>query len=488
MLISEQETFNRIMKLESQVRRLTDALGAAKQTGVANRGVTRTGPTSVTTTVIGGDGGAVPSPGTGAPVPVGTGFRYVVDGAELPEAQTFKDVVDPLDIGDVNLLGLVGAIITSESAKQSLEDLDLSLAALNCSGFGAWTSGADASTWTISSNKFQLDRAGYGFIRGKKVAWAAGQQTAALTANTMHWILINSSGVLDLVTSVSSTTYLDNIVLFEVLYDGTIYQVAKEFHAVDFQSQISAYLHNNAGTVVRGNGGVIDRVATGTGAAAGDREIKIVGGTYLDDHGLSTVISDSAGAAVTWNVFYRDGSGKWIRYVQQAELPVFFNNAGTPTALDAVNIFGEYVLYVAKDTVESASPQYIAVMGEVSKTLLADIQAVISGGTSIFATNELQSLEMAQLGYAVVKYTATGGQVEEVVVARSTFNQQLVGGGGGGSSDHSLLTHLDYASAGHTGFQPALTPATPLEITDQNNGHTYQIVSYDGIIGLEQTA
>lgn len=28
-------------------------------------------------------------------------------------------------------------------------------------------------------------------------------------------------------------------------------------------------------------------------------------------------------------------------------------------------------------------------------------------------------------------------------------------GGGGGTSDHALLTHLDYASSGHTGFEPA---------------------------------
>jgi hypothetical protein len=30
------------------------------------------------------------------------------------------------------------------------------------------------------------------------------------------------------------------------------------------------------------------------------------------------------------------------------------------------------------------------------------------------------------------------------------------GGGGGGVTNHSLLTNLDYASSGHTGFAPAL--------------------------------
>lgn len=36
------------------------------------------------------------------------------------------------------------------------------------------------------------------------------------------------------------------------------------------------------------------------------------------------------------------------------------------------------------------------------------------------------------------------------------------GSGGGGTSDHALLTHLDYASSGHTGFQPAGTYSTDI--------------------------
>lgn len=37
-------------------------------------------------------------------------------------------------------------------------------------------------------------------------------------------------------------------------------------------------------------------------------------------------------------------------------------------------------------------------------------------------------------------------------------------GGGGGVTQHSLLTQLDYATAGHTGFQPALTGAATLAL------------------------
>jgi hypothetical protein len=39
---------------------------------------------------------------------------------------------------------------------------------------------------------------------------------------------------------------------------------------------------------------------------------------------------------------------------------------------------------------------------------------------------------------------------------------RIIGGGGGGTTLHSLLTQLDYASSGHTGFQPTLTAAALL--------------------------
>jgi hypothetical protein len=345
------------------------------------------------------------------------------------------DTTDGPTFADIVITGLSGNIIPSESIEAAIEALDDAVYNMADTGFGAWTSGVDATTYTITGGKFQLDRAGYGFIRGKRVTWAASQQTGVLAANTFYSVYIDAAGLIQ--TSTSPFT-ADVVRLYEVLYDGTIYFIAKENHAIPFDNSVSGYLHNNAGTTIRSTGAIITRVATGTGASVDDRRVKIVGADNLDDHGLSTAIPELN--PVVWNIFYRNGSGKWIRYAQQSNLPIFYNSAGTPTALDAVNIYGEYVLYVAKDDIETSAPQYIAVMGESSQITLAALLAVISSGTSIFATNELKNIEAAQLGYAVVQYSATGGYIEELQVVKSTFNSQLVGGSAG--SDHGLLSGL----------------------------------------------
>ncbi|MFA6306183.1 MAG: hypothetical protein WC639_00005, partial [Patescibacteria group bacterium] len=347
-------------------------------------------------------------------------------------------------VPDLTITGLSGSIISSNSVKTSLQELDESLYKMSQSGFDAWTSGADGTTYTIVDGKFQVDRAGAGFIKGKKIIWTAGLQTGVLTASSTSWIYIDTDGLLKASTSFPA----NKIILFEVLYDGTIYDVVKEDHPYSFGTAVSSYLHNNAGTTIRGTGAIITRVAAGTGASADDRRIKIVGADTLDDHGLSTTISEVNPAI--FNIYNRVASGKWARYAQQSELPIAYNSGpGTVTALDAVNAYAVYVLYVSKDDIESADPPYYATMGETSYTSLADAQAAISAGTVTFASNELSSLEFAQLGYAVVQYSGTGGYINELHVLKSTFNQQLVGGVAG--SDHGLLTgladddHLQYA-------------------------------------------
>ena len=374
-----------------------------------------------------------------------------------------------------NVSVIIGDLaVTSQNVGNStnpdtfLTNVDDSLTSMAQTGFGAWTSGSDASTYTLTGGKFQIDRTGYGYINGKKISWSSGQQTASLGANTLSWIYIDATGTL-----VADTTHPSGkIYLFEVLYDGTNYLVAKENHSYNFNTGASSYLHNNAGTVVRGIGAIATRKAAGTGASTDDRQIKIVGADNLDDHGLTTTIADSAGAGVTWNTFYKNGAGKWIRYASQLELPIYYDNAGTPTALDvAVNVYAVYTLYVAKDDIEGTD-NFIAVMPDAAYTTLGGVLAAITAGTNTFSTNELKSLEAAQLGYAIVQYSATGGYINQITIAKSTFNNQLVGGAAGGS--HNLLSNLDYASAGHTGFQPTMIVATT--VTDETGFGVSKVV------------
>jgi hypothetical protein len=62
-------------------------------------------------------------------------------------------------------------------------------------------------------------------------------------------------------------------------------------------------------------------------------------------------------------------------------------------------------------------------------------------------------------GEAYLLTTAVPGANFFVCTATNTWSLQ----GAGGATDHSQLTHLDYSSSGHTGFQPALgyTPMNP---------------------------
>lgn len=93
------------------------------------------------------------------------------------------------------------------------------------------------------------------------------------------------------------------------------------------------------------------RVATGTGASADDRRIKIVGTADINDEGLHTNIPDSAGVAISWRFYYVDGSGHWVEYGVGTEFPMYWNNAGTPTALISASStdFGIWTTYAVHE-------------------------------------------------------------------------------------------------------------------------------------------
>jgi len=72
----------------------------------------------------------------------------------------------------------------------------------------------------------------------------------------------------------------------------------------------------------------------------------------------------------------------------------------------------------------------------------------------------------------VTKDAITSGDVlnfvsgDNITVTRSADDEITISGGaGGGTSNHSELNELDYASAGHTGFQPAGDYATTAKLT-----------------------
>jgi hypothetical protein len=294
-------------------------------------------------------------------------------------------------------------------------------------GLSTWTGTGNYYDPTFPDGEFRLLRGGTGDIRSKKITFTAPQDTGVLTANNTHWIYIDSSGVLQSTTSRPDSLFEDNIVLFEVLYDGTNYIVVKEDHPSCFNQCVSNELHKSYNTVIADSGVNMVRVATGTGASSDDRKIKIAGASELLDHGLNTTIPDSGGSAVTFNHEYTNGSGNWVRDSLNTEFPMKYNNAGTPTPLGNLK-FGVFTCYVSKDNKNSSTPLYFSVMHTAEFNSIALARTAINTGTAI-ATNELFYLELARIGYIIVQNNGAGGYIAEVEIDKQTLSGTSTGAG-----------------------------------------------------------
>ena len=151
--------------------------------------------------------------------------------------------------------------------------------------------------------------------------------------------------------------------------------------------------------------------------AKGTTQVQIVGNDEVDDHGLEDTVKDSAGAAITVNYYYTNGSGKWICGVQSSTIPKKYNKSGTLTDLDIAK-FGVFRYYVSKtDDSKSAVVNYFAVYDDEQYNNLADAQKAVTNNSVVYATNELAALEWAQLGFVIVD---SSGVIKDVIVSKST--------------------------------------------------------------------
>ena len=365
---------------------------------------------------------------------------------------------------------------------------DYPVIAMQDSGFVSWDAGT--TYYTITGGALRVDRGGTGIIKGEKVTWLGGQTTGAFAVNTLNYVYIDNTGTIGSVTSGSSTLYRNNIVLFEVLYDGTNYEVVKENHPASFDTDTSGWIHNNIGIIIQKDtgadtiGATATRVTTGTGGVATDREVKIVGQAIVNDHGLLTTIPDSAGAGVTWNFYYTNASGKWIRYAQQTQLPMFYNNAGTPTALTTTTNgdIGVFRLYVSKDDLNGSIPHYFAVMHTANFNTAGQANTAIANGNIAISSGELAGMELAQLGYAIVKNNVSGGYIDSIVIQKSVVNTQYAQGGNTGQANLTLTDTTNFnknLSSIDTNVQQALETLDELSVKVPNWTTTTSYLSND---------
>ena len=322
---------------------------------------------------------------------------------------------------------------------------------MGMTGFYSWAAvGPYYDDTTLGT--FKLLVGGTGYIKGRLLTWVA-QNISGMTSGSTWWIYIDSTGTIGKTNARTDALFVDNIVLFECLYDETsgtkVQYTVKENHNYNFQVGASNYLHDTVGAIIENANNGANIVAGTTGA-----RVSISGNDVLTDHGLDTDIT--AGTDKTWNKMYTTAAGKWARDgAVSTDFAGRYNNAGTPTTLPA-NRYGVYTLYVAKDDLNAALPKYFAVLDTTNYTGTASANTAISNGTTANATNELAALELAQLGYIIFRQST--GAIVQFTISKSTLRSTL----STGSTNQASLVITDTTafngilSAADTNVQAAL--------------------------------
>jgi hypothetical protein len=302
---------------------------------------------------------------------------------------------------------LTGTLKTGESVANNIQRTE-------SSGFYSWAaSGPYFDDTTLGS--FTLLIGGTGYIMGKSVVWTGPQTVTGLTAGNTYFIYIDSTGTLQKTTARTEPLFVNNIVLFECLRDSSAVNnqlTVKENHPYNFSQSVSNYTHDVIGIVIENSNNGANIVIVGT------QGIGISGADVLSDHGLDTTIPDSSGLGVTWYKYYTNASGKWARQNATTTFTGYYNNGGTVTALPA-NKYGVYRLYTSKDSLNSSTPIYVAVLHTAFFNTIGLAQTAITGGTIVGASNELAYLELAQLGYIV--YEQSSSTIVQVTISKATL-------------------------------------------------------------------
>ena len=290
-------------------------------------------------------------------------------------------------------------------------------------GFASW-GGAGAYFGDTTLGSFTLLRPGTGYIKGALVSWLAPQTVVGLTAGSTFYIYIDSAGAIGKTATWSEALFENYIVLFECLRDSTPVTnnqiTVRENHGYEFPVYSSVYLHESIGPIIENklNGANI--------RLNGTQKIQINGEDYLLDHGLATTIPDSGGVAVIFRKMYTTAGGKWATQGNTDTFGGFYNNAGTPTALTAGR-FAIYTLYCSKETLNVATPTYLATLDIAQYTSLSSANNAISNGAVAQATNELSELEICRLGYIV--FSQTSNSIVQVTISKSTLIRSFSTGG-----------------------------------------------------------
>ncbi len=334
-------------------------------------------------------------------------------------------------------------------------------------GFIQWSSvGTNYFSYNTGTRVFTLNKRLAGEVKSAPVI-APSAQTVTLTNFADNYIYVTSEGVLTR-SATGTGLYSDNIVLFELYSDGTNYICKKENHPVSVNEGISTEFHKLIGTLLENNGGGNITLLSGVG-----RTIKMVGDTVAHDHGLTTTVPDSAGAALSFTSLYTGASGMVIDGTGITAIPSKWQNTATTVANAANNDRIVVRVGLIMDNLNSSSPQYVysyhnAVYANNSAAASA-IATDIAGTATIAAfPSGTTALEILQLGYATIQADgAGGGTLVAVTIAKQVATASKASGGassaGNTITDISLFDKI--LSSNETNVQLALNKIDEIPAT-----------------------
>lgn len=374
----------------------------------------------------------------------------------------------------VSVSGVAGTVVSTDFINHAPSSITQD------TGFAAWVTPAEAvDYWSYAKPAavptFTLLRGGYGYIKGKRVTWAANQ-TIPIVYNANNYLVIDDEGKLERTDSGQPPTYTDKIPLFELFDDGVMALpfVKKENHPISFPINIATFLHHNLGNIIRGAGAVMNIRTPGLGAATANRQWYITGDDVVEDHGLSTTIPATVALGVeTARYFYKTLAGRWMMDSFGDTVPIKYTLNGAPQAISN-NQRGIIRMYVTEDDLNDSTPQYFGVLHDAQFSSLSAANAAISGGLLTVPTDELYVMEPTQLGYLIVRNVVAGGYIEEIVIQKNTFNSRYIGGASSGS--HLALSDISagqYLDGGHTNLVTKVEAASvPTADSDTDNYKT----------------
>ena len=328
----------------------------------------------------------------------------------------------------------------------------------NHSGFIEFDS-AGATYWGFvpATRVFTLNKRATGLVKSSPVIGASGQ-TVTLTNYAVNIVYLTSAGVLASTTTYTEAIPTGNVVLFQVYSDGTNYIVKKETHPVSFNQSASLYLHGVLGAVIENNGGANITLLSGA-----NRTIKMVTASTAIDHGLNTVIPDSAGAAISFTSFYTSASGTAIDETGITQIPTKYQQSGTALGNAANNARCVVRVGVILDSLNSSAPQYVFVYHNAVFTgggaATAAANAIAANNITAFPP-ALVGLEVIQLGFITLLANGSGtGSITVVDISKRTIASNATAGAASTSAGNVVTVVSNFAgvlSATDTSVQLAL--------------------------------